>query len=240
MAGSSIYTTGPISYATGSISAGETTSLLSTFTEVSNAALVNGNKMYPLKLDYVTINDLYYTVEAGSYAGNYYINRNNIYGASAWSNALVNSGQVRLDLLQGYQHWPADNYIYPLISNKSADDHDVLIQFDSTNVYQQSLGANSANDYDPGNIILCASSPDNYTAFDPGGPNAGWTISYTITNTSQNNGSTVTVDITDYHVGDPLYYASFNLNSGTVWSFNDGYGHFFWKVPKITITMDVP
>jgi hypothetical protein len=232
MAGSTISLTGPISYASGSISAGETTSLLSTFTEVSNAVPVAGNKMYPVYLN----DQLYYSIDSGSYAGNYYINRHDSYGLSAWTNRSTGGG-IRLNQLRGYRHWPADNYVYPRIRNFSSDDHDVLIQFNAIKVFQLSLGAISANDYDPGDIVPCSAVPDQYNAFESSGVNDGWSVTYTVTNTTQTYGSSVTVDVIDWHTTEALHSNFFDLNAGTVWSFEDGYSNFYWKVPAIAITM---
>ena len=237
MAGCSIPTGGSIRYASGSISAGETTSLLSTFTEISNAVPASGNRMYPV---WSPANaNLYFTIDSGSYAGNYYINRNNTYGVDAWSEAQVNSGRMRLNLLRGYQHWPADNYVNLILSNKTADIHNITINFNATTIFNQDLAASQGSDYNSNGIILCANAPGN-SAFDVGTVSTDWTVDYTVENKDAINTSNVTVTVTDHHTSESLHTSNFSLSSGTVWSFNDGYSHRYWQVPKIDILIDIP
>ena len=232
MAGTAISLTGSISYASGSAADGTLKSLLTAFTEVTNAVPAAGNKMYP-----VYFNDqLYYSIDSGSYAGNYYINRHDSYGLNAWSNRST-GGSISLNQLRGYCHWPTDNYVFPRIRNFSFDDFDVLIQFNAIKVFQLSLGAMSANDYDPGDIVLCSTVPDQYNAFAASGVSDGWSVTYSVTNTTQAYGTAVDVYVIDWHTDEVLHSNYFDLNAGTVWSFEDGYSNFYWKVPAIAITM---
>lgn len=231
MAGSKIYTSGPIRYANDVIDTLETTSLLSVFTEVSEATLTTGDAMYPA----FGSGDLYFVVTNGSYAGGYYINRNDLIGEAAWSNTNA-SGSVSLDTLHGYQHWVPDNRILVIVDNQSADTHQVAIYYDATRIYNASIGTSYYNPFS-GVRDLCANAPGG-NPIDIGAVNTGWTIYFTITNTDQVNTSEVTIDMDDYHT--PLatpYSKGGSINSGTSWVFNESSAWDYWRVPNILISI---
>lgn len=227
---------GPIRYASGSISAGATTSLLSTFTEVSNAVPAKGDKMYPAFIGV----DLLFTVEGGTYTGLYYINRNTAVGADAWSYSFIN-GSIPLSYLLSYQNWPADNKFLPIVDVAAPDDHAVQITFGSTIVYDLSL-AGSSGVYDPFGAVadLCANGPGSAGAFDAGAVNTSWIINIYVQNKGQTQSSVASISVTDFHTGTSLLNTGLALESGNAvpWENSTNYEHDYWRVPQINITFE--
>lgn len=241
MAGSTISLTGPISYASGSISASVSTSLLSSFTEVSNATLASGNKMYPSEINYTTINDLYYTVESGSYAGIYYINRNDPAGVNAFNEALISGlGTVYFDQFRGYRHWPDDNQFAPSINVFSAEDHTITIKYGGQIILDVYLNGSSGT-YDPfaGFPDFCGNGPNSAGKFDAGAVSTGWDLYINVTNVTQNANSSVEFNVYDYHyAGNYIVYSNADINSGTSWMAEITQPLNYWVVPAILLNIN--
>jgi len=240
MAGARIYAANAVKYASGSIDAfGQTDSLLTAFREEAYATPASGDKMYPVSIN--ISQELNFAVDAGTYAGNYYINRNDPQGEIAWSSSFYGPPyEVNFNLFKNYWHWPPDNRWLPQISNTSADDCTVVVNFDSTKVFEYTSTAGEGL-YDPFSGVpnTCENSPGGFTLFDVGSVNTDWTISYTITNITQNANSSVFLYIYDYHFGSTEHNDYSGLNSGNSYTFTNSFSPWkYWKVSKMYISIE--
>jgi hypothetical protein len=203
-----------IQYAFDAISGGYTKSLLSAFTEVSGATLAAGDRMHP-KVSYpLGSSEPTYIVNAGTYTGVYYVNRNHVQGENYY-NYWLSTNEFNIDQFHDYQHWPPDQRLALDVRNVTPWIYDFSIKITGYG------GLCDLNAYSPADYNFAfdyyTNLPNSSGAFDPGAVNTGWTLIITVgCNSGNPPGAAIMwdIDCRDYHTGDQIY-TSYGPTIGT-------------------------
>jgi len=204
-AGTQIRGTGnPIFYAGSAITNGLTGGLLSVFTDVSGATPSGNGRMYPGVTTIITQPEPNYRVNAGTYLGSYYINRNDSVGESFYSNFASTGGQFDIDLLHSYIHWTTDQRLSIDLQNISNAFYGFRLLISGTPVVD--LASISPAPYGQG-LDYYANFPGSGGAYSPASINTGWTFTISVAYDPANppftpGDLTFAVDVYDHHTND--------------------------------------
>lgn len=227
----------------GPISAMLTNGLLSVFTNDSGAVPIGG-RMAPRVTTQLTQPEPFYMVVNSIYNGTYFINRNDTVGETFYSN-WSSSGKFSLFDFYNYRHWPSDQRLeFRLITSPNNPFYGFRIKIlGHGDVMYLFSGTDYSSPLDYYGVF-----PFSTGSFSPSLVNTGWNLDFDCTyDTTQNSTSPYTQDwnirCADYHTGDSIYTANFQLGDlalgppGTI-----DYQTFsiyidYWRCPTIFITI---
>jgi hypothetical protein len=214
-----------------------TRSLLSVFTDVSLARPSIGDTMY---LNTAVPDSISYTIPNGTYAGIYFINRNNIKGEVVYNN-FTSTGQISLSDFYDYQHWTEDNRFAITFLNNINDNLKLFLRIDPAVANQQLMFDNitPTSLYDPysGNAINYNSAINSAGPYSAPTINTNWDIQIDVLNVDQTQGAILDIEVTDFHSGTNI--ATFNtpLDPSIGWNFIDGVSIDYYRVPLFRFTL---
>jgi hypothetical protein len=233
--GMKIENTGTVQYANSPISAGKTHGLLTIFTDTSNATPSSGNKMFPR--DFTGIASYGYYVNAGTYAGDYYINRNDMVGETFWNYAF-STGEFNLGYFPDYIHWPTDNRFVTVWDNKNnpQDDMNFAIKCGSQTVLNDTVGAGTTYDPSGGTPYYMASGVGSSGAFASSAVNTDWSTQIILTNITQLQPTNVMYRVYDYNTGNDYITGVMLLDPSTSWSDTVSWTQRYPSIMAISLT----
>jgi hypothetical protein len=220
-----------IQYAGASISSGVTKGLLNVFRDTSGIAPSSGDNMFPNK----STSDYKYIVSAGTYGGSYFINRNDPVGESQWS-TINSTGKFYMNGFYDYIHWPTDNRFVTTMDNMTPDDIRWYIDCDGNKVLDDTIPATTMYDPSSGAPYYMASGAGSSGAFSAAGVNTNWTVNFTISNLTQIQPTSLTIDVRDYDTNNPMYSNNVTLDPGNGWTFSDFFRNEYYRIAYWIVT----
>ena len=233
-AGTKMESTGVLQYAGSAISAGKTRGLLSVFTDVSSATPNSGGLMYPR--DNTGIPSYGYLINSGSYAGDYYINRNDTVGETAWKNINNSSGKFRMDDYYNYVHWPTDNKFVTIWDNMMAmDNMNFIVKCNGQSVLNATVNSMTVFDPSSGNPYTMASGSGSAGAFSVSAINTNWTVQMILTNTTQMMPTNINYDVKDYTTNLDIASGNVMLDMSNSWTQTITWTQRYYSIMKISL-----
>lgn len=223
-----------IQYANGAIFGGSpptTRSLLSCLTNVSGAVPTPGGD----RMSITTSGDYGYAVVSGTYAGSYYINRNDPQGAIIWSN--MSSGFYSFDLLHDYQNWTPDNYLEVRADIAPPDNFDFAIRCGGGGqlVFRDTM---TNPNYNLSSTPM-ASAPGSSGAFDVGANNTNWNTSFSLSVPSPSFPQyNVQFDVRDLYSGNIMYSNNIILDPTNGYAYSDNFNTKYYYVMQFLLSIN--